>query len=438
MLETPPLPLWERLRSHLETPLYYNAYYLIGTSLVRSLSGLPFWMLAAHLYTPHDVGVASALISAVTLSATVSSLGLDVALVRFLPTAEHDSNDLVNSSLSLVTLCSVLAAAAFALSLPVWSSSLAVVQRQPHFLLLFFLFTSVATLSILTDQVFVAHRAARFTFYKNAISGILKIPLPLLLVGLSGALALFLSVWTPVLLALAVSLLWFLPRIQPGYLPRPGLRKDLLRRVIRYALSNHVANLLGALPASLFPLMVVGVLGTETNAYFFAAWTLAQPLFMVSLALSFSLFAEGSQRTPPLAKLAASALRMSLLILVLSTTVVFLLGDRLLLVFGEPYSQHATTLLRLLSLAAFPVAVKLLGFATYRVRRQLSRIVALSALDSFLSVTLVYALMRSADLDGAGLGLLLSQVVVAAVMLCTGRRLGGETAEGGSRTWDDT
>jgi len=409
-----------RLKQHLRTPLYANAYFLMGTSAVRSLSGLPFWIIAARLFAPTDVGLASALVSAVMLLATFSTMGLEVGMVRFLSTVNEEPDSFVNSSLTLVALCSATAAVVFLIGLPRFAPALAVIQQQPYLLLSFPLFTIVGAMSIVTDQVFVAHRAARFTFYKNAMSSLLKIFMPLLLVAFSGVMALFTSVWVPVLLALAVSLIYLLPKIQRGYLPNACLRKDLLSHVMRYSLNNHFANVLGALPGSLFPLMVVAALGEETNAYFYAAWIFAQPLFMVSLAVSYSLFAEGSHQPQALAATVRHAVPITFLVLALTAGGVFLLGDKLLLVFGQSYSDHATPLLRLLSVAAFPVAVKLLALAAYRVRMDLSRIVALSALDAGLSIGLVHALMRSFGLYGVGLGVLLSQLVVAAVILAAG------------------
>lgn len=393
----------------------------MATSAVRSLSGLPFWVIGARLYEPREVGAASALVSGVMLMATLSTLGLEVSLVRFLPQAGGNQNDMVNSSLSLAVLCSVIAASLFLLAVPLWSVELMIVRQDVALLVGFVLFTAVGTLSVVMDQIFVAHRAARFTFYKNSLSSVLKVLLPLLLVSISGTVALFYSVWTPVLVALLASLFWLLPSVQRGYLPRAVLRRDLLTGLTKYSLSNHAANLLGALPSSVFPLVIVAVLGTETNAHFFAAWTLAQPLFMVSIAVSYSLFAEGSHDTRPLAGISASSLRINLLLLVVAISVVFLVGDRLLLVFGVTYSEKGATLLKLLSLASLPVAIKLQGLALFRIRERLTRIIALSALDACLSIALVYWLMRPLDLNGVGLGMVLSQTAVAVFVLLSAR-----------------
>ncbi|NIN66701.1 MAG: hypothetical protein GTO63_18840 [Anaerolineae bacterium] len=415
-------------RQHLRTPLYGNAYYLMATSAVRSLSGPVFWVVAAQFYGPTDVGLGSATVSASLLLATLSSLGLGFGLMRFLPHAGDDRNDMVNSSFALLTLVSILAAAIFLIGLPTWSPALTVLRHHPYFVISFILFTGVATLSDVTDRVFIAHRAARFTFYKSAVASIFKLPLPLLFVGLSAGAGIAFSMWTPMILALAVSLLWFLPRLQQGYLPMPVLRKEVMSGLMRYSLANYGADLLRTVPTGLLPLMVIGILGAKSNAYFFAAWTVAQPLFMVSFAVSSSLFAEGSHDEQSLPRTVVKALQVTLPILILGVMLVFLIGDRLLLVFGQQYSQNATSVLRLLSLSALPIAVRAVGLTVYRVRKELRKVVVICALDASLTVALAYQLPRHLGLDGVGLGLLLAQLTVVAVMLCTElRRYRGRT-----------
>lgn len=417
-----PAGLLKALKQHLNTPLYANAYYLMSTSVVRSLSGVPFWMLAARLYAPAEVGLASAVLSAVALLATISGLGLGFGLIRFLPDANGDANDLLNSSFTLVVASSGVLASIFLIGLPLWSAPLAVMCYQTHFVVLFIPFATVATLSALTNQVFIAHRAARFSLYTNAIGSILKVPLLVPFAMLSGGVGIAFSVWTPMLLTLAVALVWFIPRIQHAYQPSPVFRGALIGGLMRYSLANYGANLLSALPATLLPLMVLSVLGAVGNAYFFAAWTMIQPLLMVAVAISFSLFAEGSHYERALPRTVGRAWVLALLILSAGVTTALLFGHRLLLVFGAQYSQNATTLLRLLSLCTLPAAIRMIGFAAYRVRKQLRRILVISTVDVALSVAFAYCFLRVIGLDGIGLGLLIGQVPVAALVACTARR----------------
>ena len=75
------------LLSHLREPMRRASYALILGTGITSALGLLFWALAARWLTPAEVGIGAALVSATTLLANFSTLGLRNGLVRFLPEA---------------------------------------------------------------------------------------------------------------------------------------------------------------------------------------------------------------------------------------------------------------------------------------------------------------------------------------------------------------
>jgi len=75
----------EELKKHLSDPLFKNAYFLMFSSLTSAGSGFFFWLIAARFYSTADIGLASAIISAMGLISMLSLLGFDISLVRFLP-----------------------------------------------------------------------------------------------------------------------------------------------------------------------------------------------------------------------------------------------------------------------------------------------------------------------------------------------------------------
>jgi hypothetical protein len=89
-----------RLRQHLKDPLYRNSIFLITNTAVTTGLGFFFWMVVARFYTVYEVGVGSAIISAVYFLALLSTLGLDVAIIRFLPKSQKPV-ELINSCLTL-------------------------------------------------------------------------------------------------------------------------------------------------------------------------------------------------------------------------------------------------------------------------------------------------------------------------------------------------
>jgi len=75
----------EELKQHLSDPLFKTAYFLMFSSLTSAGSGFFFWLIAARFYSTADIGLASAIISAMGLISMLSLLGFDISLVRFLP-----------------------------------------------------------------------------------------------------------------------------------------------------------------------------------------------------------------------------------------------------------------------------------------------------------------------------------------------------------------
>src|SRR5256885_14144332 len=72
---------WDQVKS----PLYRNAFYLMLAYLVGQALGLAFWVVAYRFYSSNDAGYAIAMINTLTFLAGVATLGMPVALIRFLP-----------------------------------------------------------------------------------------------------------------------------------------------------------------------------------------------------------------------------------------------------------------------------------------------------------------------------------------------------------------
>ena len=69
------------LKNLYSVSLYRNTIYLMLSVVTINLSKLIFWILAAKLYKPEDVGLTSAAISAALFLANVSNLGLGLGLI---------------------------------------------------------------------------------------------------------------------------------------------------------------------------------------------------------------------------------------------------------------------------------------------------------------------------------------------------------------------
>lgn len=94
----------EAVKGLYRVSLYRNAVYLMINSAIVSFTGFFFWMAAARLYPAEAVGLASAAMAAIGLLAILSTLGLDFALIRFLPGSGEKARDMINSCFTIGAL----------------------------------------------------------------------------------------------------------------------------------------------------------------------------------------------------------------------------------------------------------------------------------------------------------------------------------------------
>src|SRR5215467_12452820 len=84
-----------RLRDDWRDPLLRNGYALVINVGATSVLGLLYWILAARLYPPGEVGVGNAAISLMQLLAGIGGqLTFAAALARFIPRAGGQSRRL--------------------------------------------------------------------------------------------------------------------------------------------------------------------------------------------------------------------------------------------------------------------------------------------------------------------------------------------------------
>jgi O-antigen/teichoic acid export membrane protein len=163
--------------------------------------------------------------------------------------------------------------------------------------------------------------------------------------------------------------------------------------------------------------MVVNLLGAELNAYFYIAWAIGGVLSVIPIAASTSLFAEGSYEQERLGINIWRSLKMILLLLAPAVMLILAFADKLLLLFGTAYAENATTLVRILAIGSLPLAVNIVYLAIKRVEKRLKVIVSLTAFVAVVTLGLTYLLLPHMGINGAGIAWLISQLVIALVII---------------------
>ncbi|GAB2700476.1 hypothetical protein GCM10010442_17910 [Kitasatospora kifunensis] len=344
-----------------------SSAYLMAATVSTAGLGFLFWVAAARLFSPTQVGTATSLTNAISLIAYFSLCGLNSTLVRF-PAAPERRHAQINRAVLVVFGVGCLLGAGYLLGLPLYGARLLAVRADPVQAVLIVLFCALSAVNLLTDAVFIGERIPQYnTLVDGVLQGFTKLGLPFLLTGL-GAFGLVAAIGGGYAVAVLASL-WFLRR-------RIGLRLTLLgggtrlREHLGFSLSSYLSSLLNLVPLLVLPLIVLQRLGTAAAAYYFVAFQIANLANAVSFAVCESMFAEISADESRFVPVLRRSARL-IVLLQLPAAVVLAAGSGLLLrLFGGAYPARAQSLLVVLAVGTAAVALNTVGsFALKLVRR---------------------------------------------------------------------
>jgi O-antigen/teichoic acid export membrane protein len=411
--------LWLLARSQVHRirndSLLRNSTYIMGTNAVTASFGYLFWIMAAHTYSTYDVGLGSALISAMTLASTLATLGMDATLVQTLPRREagYAWSLTLNAGLATGIVAGLLTGPIVIVALPLFAPQLAIIGHHVGYAFTFIVGVPLMTVSLLLDQAFIAERAANNMLVRNMAVAVLKIPLLVLLVVLMaqiGALGILLSGILAMAVILIGGLLLLVPRLGRAYCLATRGIVGQVRSMLSSLAGNHLINLSDVIPYYLLPVFVAARLSPGDNAYYYTTLKLAEFFMMGSFAVSMSLFAEGSHAADDLPRKIRSSAAIISMILGPAMLFCFLGGRYILLVFGPSYAQHGLVLFMIFVVAAVPDAIKNIYVNVLRVQRRLRFAALLSLSMGALTLALAWILLPVLGIAGAALAFLIAQV----------------------------
>jgi O-antigen/teichoic acid export membrane protein len=382
---------------------------MVASGGVMAIFGFVYWLVAARFYPTEEVGIGTAVIAAAMLVATLARFGLEVAIVRFLPDQENKS-DMINTSITIAGLFSVIISLIFIAGLKLWSPDLIGVLHKVEFVLLFILYTSTFATGTIQSNLFMAFRAGKYALWRSILTG-LRIPVVIILSSF-GTIGIFSGFGFASVFTFIISI-YFIAKLQPGYRFMPIIRKDMTLNMMGFSFGNYIAETLKALPQYVLPLIIVGVLDPTKTAYFSIAWAISSLLLMVSYMGSFVLLAEVSYSTESQSVL---LLRAAKLILIMSIPVILIflfLGKPILTAFGGEYADNAYVLLQLLSVAAIPYAINSLYVTMDRIRKGIKVTVLIYLIIFVLTLLGSYMLMKPMGINGVGVAWLGANLVVS-------------------------
>nr|BFE58267.1 hypothetical protein GCM10020063_027930 [Dactylosporangium thailandense] len=418
-------PVATRLRRHLRNPLNSNVYALMVNTVLSSLLGVAYWAIAARLYSPAQLGIGAATVSTMTFLSNLSQLNLNGTLARFLPAAGRQGTRLVGYAYGTSCLVALGISGAFLAIAPLVAGQFKFLHRTPLLALCFALAVAGWSVFTLQDSVLTALRGAVWVPAENAVFGILKIALLVLLAGAAPGLGIFASWNLAVVAALVPINLLVFRRL----LPRLHARGDAAalpgrRALARFVALDYVGYLFMQAGTNALPLVVTAELGAEANGVFYVAWLLGSSAELVAYHFGTSLTVEAAADESRLAAYTRQMLRRALLLFTPAVALLCATAPLLLKVFGEQYAGAGANTLRLFAVAVLPKVVVIVFVAASRVQRRIGRIILVNAAASTLVLSLTLLTVDELGVTGVGVAYLIAQLIVAGAVLPALLRLG--------------
>jgi len=398
--------------------LYRNSIYLMSSTAVMAFFGFFFWIINARLFNPDQVGIATTLISVVALITSFSLLGLNNGIIRYLPTSER-KNKKINTAFTLVTSASALMALIYLIFINIFSPKLLFIRENIFFATLFILFIVFSSLNTISESVFIAYRSAKYVLIKNTISSFVKLGLPIFLISL-GAYGIFASVGISIVVGFVLSLIFLIFKF--NYLLRPTVSREVVKRMTKFSLGNYLAGFMGGLPAMILPVIILNNLGAKFSAYFYMDLMIASFLYIIPVATSQSLFAEGSHSEKEIEKFLNKSLRLNTLLLLPAMTLIYFLGKYILLVFGFEYANAGTQLLQILAISGTFIYINSIGAVLLNIKHQIKKLVVINTMGTLLILGISYYLI-SKELLGIGIAWVIGQGIISIIYLYLIKRI---------------
>jgi O-antigen/teichoic acid export membrane protein len=148
-------------------------------------------------------------------------------------------------------------------------------------------------------------------------------------------------------------------------------------------------------------------------------------LYVIPMATSQSLFAEGSYRERDLKIQLNKAIKIISLLLVPAILVTFLFGNYILLAFGKEYSYEGFILLKFLSISGIFISINAIGGTILNIKHKIKLLILLSLINAtvIISLSVILIKMNLFGVVGVGIGWIVGQGTTALIYLLLIKRL---------------
>ncbi|CAI3804613.1 glycosyltransferase [Pseudarthrobacter sp. MM222] len=391
-----------------------NAAWLAAARVAPMVTGFLFWALVALVLPPTQTGLGSVVISAALLTVQLGMFGVGPATLTLLPGEADGGRRLIATSLLTVGTFSLAVAVGLAAITNSFQSGVGEAWNNPLVTVLFLITAVFAAVAYQLDHVGLAQERADRALIRSIIQSIVQLAVVALafLLGIHELSVVVAAVAAGAIASVLVGLRQLRrARVSPDW--RHGLRPGHALKLLKPGLPNHALMLADRAPGYLLPLIVAATLGPAATAAWYIVWMMASAVFFVPQSAGFSLqTALAGTRSRP--GLVASAIRISLLLTLVTGGLLVFVGPWLLRFLGPDYAS-AWVLIPILVPALLLSCITQVYYGLCRAQGRLVESTAVAVVAAALVLGPAPAVAHSFGLTGVSMLWSLAQCAVALI-----------------------
>lgn len=388
--------------------LVKNSFHIFLTSISNIGFGFLFWMIAAKIYSPEDIGFATAMLSSMGILIALSRVGMDYSIIKYFPSWDKNKIFITSSvvSTSVVLILGIL----FIFNISMLSPKLATIRNSSG-IFIFLLILAANSIQLMSGLTFVALRKAKIQLNQSIIIGTRILFLfPLIKYG-------FLGIFTSIGISFILSLIYsFYVLDKMNIKSKILIDWRFLHESMHFSIGSYFSGLFDIAPIHLLPLLAFNIVGEEKTAYYYMAYSIVSVLFTIPSAVSTSLFVEGSYGAS-LKKTIIKAIWLIFITIIPISIILFIYGNFCLRLFGDIYAFEGVGVLRTMIIASFFVSVNSIYFTILRIRKHMKKLVLINGLNFIILIGISYLLLQTKGIIGIGYAWIISSAIITSYVL---------------------
>jgi O-antigen/teichoic acid export membrane protein len=398
------------IKSSIRQSLFYNAWYILGVTIIPALLGFIFWKLCSFYFPPNEVGIGAAILSAAGIIVGLANMGINIGIVRFLPSAQNP-HLLHNTALSVNIIAALGFTVIFLAGVSIWSPDLVPYLQKPLYMASFGIYILVSAVGTNLRGVFIARRKSNLAFAYTAIANIICL---ISLIALLAHHPLAIIASNTIGYGIAMLISWFIFRSRAGtdfrYLFKVDW--DILKKLIPYSFSSHIANFLFWSFQSIFPLIVLNFLGSDSSGQIYVVLMIFGAAVSPGLSLGYSALSESVNDMANRQTYHRKAMLIGVGLALILSIILVVTARWILLLFGVNYPLEGTGALQWLAVAVPFVVINQIYSHMLRGFDLSKELVWMNLIIFILSVAITIYLIPMMGISAVSIGLFSSNLFV--------------------------